>query len=52
MAVTMLKAMECGVPDSLLAMSIRERMVIGSSEEGAYISKSDISLQPSEVQTT
>lgn len=30
----MLKAMEGGVPDSLLAMSIREHMVIGSSEEG------------------
>lgn len=34
----MLKAMEGGVPDSLLAISIRERMVrnfvIGCSEEG------------------
>lgn len=51
----MLKAMEGGVPDSLLAMSIRERMVrnfvIGCSEEGRTSANLGISLQPSEVQT-
>ncbi|WP_196298384.1 hypothetical protein [Vibrio fluvialis] len=51
----MLKAVECGVPAYLSAMSIRERMVqefvIECSEEGRTSANLGTSLQPSEVQT-
>ncbi|MBY7997286.1 hypothetical protein KW438_17840 [Vibrio fluvialis] len=51
----MLNAVECWVPASLSAMSIRERMVreffIECSEEGHTSANLGTSLQPSEVQT-